>query len=112
MSSDKSDVVRVAAGEQPTIEFYKQALLEAGIEAHVLGTALAASFGSALQGSIELWVHEADAARAEGIIQGLDSHHGKSASQKHLFPHPTSDPKPARPGGHGPHTHYTADPGS
>ena len=112
MSSDKSNVVRVAAGELPAIEFYKQALVEAGIEAHVLGDSLAASFGTALQGSIELWVHEADASRAETIIQGLDSHHGNSAPRKQAFPHPTSDPKPARPGGHGPHPHYTADPGS
>src|SRR6476660_3818323 len=111
MSSDKKDddVIRVAAGEMVTIEHYKQELEEAGIEARVLGEALAASFGSALQQSVELWVHRGDAARAEEIIQGLDSDHHSSEERK-KFPHPVSDPNPQRKGGHGPHTHYNANP--
>lgn len=94
MTNDTNDVVRVAAGEMMRIEFYKQALDEAGIEAHVLGEALQSSFGTAISGSVELWVHESVAARAEGIIQGLDSNHGRSAGQRRSFPHPVGDSKP------------------
>ncbi|HXD89102.1 MAG TPA: DUF2007 domain-containing protein [Urbifossiella sp.] len=78
MTTDKKDdVVRVAAGEMVTIELYKQALVDEGIEAHVLGEALEASFGTALARSVELWVHRSDAARAEQIIQSMDSEHGR-----------------------------------
>ena len=111
MTSDKNDVVRVAAGDMLAMEFYKEKLVEEGIEARVVGEALGASFGSALQRSVELWVHRGDAARAETIIQGLDSNHGKAAHESQKFPHPVSDPKTHKAGGHGPHTHYTANPG-
>jgi hypothetical protein len=76
MSSNKDDVVRVAAGDMVTIELYKQALTEEGIQAHVLGEALEASFGSAIPQSVELWVHQSDAIRAEQIIQEFDTGHG------------------------------------
>src|SRR6266540_2436169 len=112
MTNDNNDVVRVAAGEMVRIELYKQALVEAGIEAHVLGESLGASFGTAIPGSVELWVHKSVAARAEGIIQGIDSGHGKRTGGKNAFPHPASDPHPKRQGGHGPHTHYNPDPGT
>src|SRR5437016_173228 len=101
MTNDDNDVVRVAAGEMMRMEFYKQALVEAGIEAQVLGESLLATFGSAIPGSVELWVHKSVAPRAEAIIQGLDSGHGKTAAKDQKFPHPTSEKKPAAQGGHG-----------
>lgn len=110
MSSDKNDVVRVAAGEMMAMENYKQKLSERGIEARIVGEALLASFGSAIPASVELWVHKGVAARAEEIIQGLDSGHGKPAAEHQKFPHPTSDAVTHRTGGHGPHTHYNANP--
>jgi hypothetical protein len=51
--------------------------VDEGIEAHVLGEALEASFGTALARSVELWVHRSDAAQAEQIIQTMDSEHGR-----------------------------------
>jgi hypothetical protein len=111
--NDSDDVVRVAAGDMMSIEFYKQKLDEEGIEARVVGEALGASFGTAIQRSVELWVHKKDAARAEKVIEGLDSNHGKKETgERQKFPNPTSDPNPHRAGGHGPHSHYNANPGS
>lgn len=111
MTVSNDEVVRVAAGDMLAIEFYKQKLDEEGIESRVVGEDLAASFGSAIQRSVELWVHKGDAARAETIIQGLDSNHGQKAEHAR-FPHPKSDAKPHTHAAHGPHTHYNADPHS
>lgn len=68
MSDDRDDVVRVAGGDTVTIELYKQALTEAGVEGRVVGEALTASFGTAIQNSVELWVHRSDEARAKAAI--------------------------------------------
>ena len=110
MQNDPHDVVRVAAGDMVVIELYKQSLSEEGIDARVLGESLEASFGTAIPGSVELWVHRSDAVRAEAIIQRMESERGKRVADHNHFPHPTSDPKHPKPGGHGPHTHYNPDP--
>jgi hypothetical protein len=113
MSADKDDVVRVAAGNMIAIELYKQELVEAGIEAKVVGEALGASFGSALPQSVELMVHRKDAERARDIIKRLEKDRAeqeKKSGDRQAFPHPSSEPNPHRSGGHGPHTHYNPDP--
>ncbi len=110
MSRDPNNVVRVAAGEMVVVELYKQELVEAGIDAHVLGESLEASFGTAIPRSVELWVHESDALRAQAIIQRMEEERGETVVEREKFPHPVSDP--TRPhGGHGPHTHYDTNPG-
>ena len=66
------EVVKVAYGELVDIEMNQQALAEAGIQSHVVGQNLDASFGSALVGSMELYVRESDTERALEIIRGLE----------------------------------------
>lgn len=90
MNTDPHDVVRVAAGEMVVIELYKQALADEGIDGRVLGEDLEASFGSALQRSVELWVHAADAARARAVIDRAEADRGKTPADRL-----TDDPPPA-----------------
>lgn len=66
------EVVRVAYGEMVDIGMSQQALAEAGIDSNVVGQNLDASFGSALVGSMELYVRESDAERALEIIRRLE----------------------------------------
>jgi hypothetical protein len=73
MTTDGHDVVRVASGEMVTIELYQQALTEAGIESKVVGDDLGASFGTAIQNSIELWVRQEDVDRAAAAIARMES---------------------------------------
>ena len=60
MTRDPHDVVKVYSGPIEIVEAHQATLGEAGIESKIVGTALSASFGSALPGSTELWVHQAD----------------------------------------------------
>jgi hypothetical protein len=113
MTLDPNDVVKVASGEQVVIDLYRNRLSEEGIEARTLGDRLEASFGTAIPGSIELWVHRGTADRAAAVIRELEEQRGKtSGHDRPTFPHPTDDSHKPRQGGHGPHTHYSADPRS
>jgi hypothetical protein len=81
------------------VEVYGAVLAEAGVECRVVGTELAAGFGSALPQSVELWVHRSDLSRATELIE-RDSRAkgGNSHDRPHQhFPHPTDDPKPPPP---------------
>src|SRR5687768_4709302 len=66
------ELVKVATGELVETEIYQQELTEAGIESRVVGQNLDASFGSALLGSMEVYVRESDAERAREIIRRLE----------------------------------------
>ena len=112
MTPDPHDVVRVAAGEMVQIELYQQALKEAGVESNVLGDALESSFGTAIPGSIELWVHRSDAERAAVAIERLEAERGIQRAEKQTHDRPSDTSERPRQGGHGPHTHYNADPRS
>lgn len=116
MNTDPNEAVRVAAGDHVVIELYRQALDGEAIQANVLGEALEASFGTAIPRSVELWVHRADAPRARAVIRKMEEDRGGTfieTDETHpKFPHPTDDPHKPHPGGHGPHTHYNADPKS
>ena len=79
MTRDPHDVVKVYSGPIEIVEAHQATLGEAGIESKIVGTALSASFGSALPGSTELWVHQADFATAEGIIRAEEQAHRKGA---------------------------------
>ena len=76
MSSDPNDVVKVAVGETIDIELYKQALTDAGIEAHVLGETLDSSLGTAIINSVELWVQSSNAERAREVIREVEEDRG------------------------------------
>jgi Putative prokaryotic signal transducing protein len=73
------EVVRVAYGELVDTEMYQQALAEEGIESKVVGQDLDASFGSALQGSMELYVRESVAERALAIIRRVEEEKGRQS---------------------------------
>jgi hypothetical protein len=91
MERDPNDVVTVYSGPMVTVETYKQVLAEAGIDSRVVGEALAASFGSALPDSVELWVHQHDLEKAKAAIKLYE----EQRPQEHPhFPPPTSVPKP------------------
>jgi hypothetical protein len=77
MTPNPDEVVKVAYGELVDIEMYQRALKDAGIESRVVGQELDASFGSALLGSMELWVHAGDAERAAAVIRRLEEEKGK-----------------------------------
>lgn len=78
MTHDPSDVVRVASGSHVAIELYRQRLADDGIDAKVLGESLEASFGTVIGGSVELWVHRADAERAAESIRELEAERGEA----------------------------------
>src|SRR5262249_14419406 len=74
---DNEELVKVATGELVEIEMYQRALKEARIRSKVVGQDLDASFGSALLGSMELWVKESDAEKALAAIRYLEEHKGQ-----------------------------------
>lgn len=113
MTPDPTDVVKVASGEHVLIELYRNRLAEDGIEAKVLGESLEASFGTAIAGSVELWVHRADADRSAATLRRFEDDRGAGQERdRPTFPHPTDCAEKPHPGGHGPHPHYNADPRS
>jgi len=91
MSRDPNDVVRVYSGPLIDVEGYQQVLSESGIESKVVGTALTASFGSAISDSIELWIHNSDMEKAVAAIKLHEAEKGKKHPHEHT--HPESDPK-------------------
>lgn len=95
MSDEANDeVVRVFAGSLVEAEIYQNVLNEAGIENRLVGAALTAGFGSAIPGSVELWVHRRDAEKATAAIRRYDENPKEPPPR---FPPPVSDPKPPRP---------------
>ena len=95
MALDPNEVVTVFRGTMVEAEAFKRVLDEAGIESKVVGEALTASFGSAIPGSVELWVHQKDADKALAAIKRDEEKRGqREPGQRHQ--HPTSDPKPGQ----------------
>src|SRR5262249_12059323 len=89
-----NEVVKVFSGTMVEAEAFQQVLTDAGIESKVVGEALTASFGSAIPGSVELWVHRKDAEKAIAAIRRDEEQRGRREhGQRH--PHPTNDPKPS-----------------
>jgi hypothetical protein len=76
------DVVRVYAGPLVNVELYQQALTEAGIESKVVGLSLTANFGTALPGSVELWVKSEDFEKAKAAIERYEQEAGQNAEQE------------------------------
>jgi|GEM_PF-870733 hypothetical protein len=91
MSEPSDDIVKIADGPLVQIELWQQVLKEAGIDSRVVGTDLSGSFGSALPGSVELWVHESDRAKAEAAIQLAESERGRPAATRPPHGIPESD---------------------
>ena len=87
MTSDPGEVVKVFSGTMVEAEVYQEVLVAAGIESKVVGEALTASLGSAIPGSVELWVHRADAEKAVAAIKLSDEQRGDERD-------PQTDPNP------------------
>ncbi|MBN9118065.1 MAG: DUF2007 domain-containing protein [Planctomycetes bacterium] len=76
---DEHDVVKVYSGSVVSAELYQQALKDAGIESKVVGLDLTASFGTAIPGSVELWVKSEDAEKAAAAIRRFEADKGVMA---------------------------------
>ena len=99
MAHDPNDVVKVFSGTLMEVEAFQRVLADSGIESRVVGDELTAGLGTAIPGSVELWTHRSDAAKAVEAIQRDEGgkgepHTGKRGPHGGKFPHPTSDPKP------------------
>ena len=76
MIHDEHDVVKVYSGPMVTVELYQQALTDAGVASNVVGLELIASFGSAIPGSVELWVKSEDTDKALAAIKMFEADKG------------------------------------
>ena len=88
------EIVCVARGTLVEVELWEDILTEAGIESKVVGGELTASYGTAMPGSVELWVHRQDVPRAEEAIRYAEQHRGE-VERPDVPRRPTeSDPRP------------------
>jgi hypothetical protein len=98
MTAGANDIVCLARGSLSQVQAWHDLLRAAGIESRVVGDNLTAGLGTALPGSIELWVHSADAGAAEAALARADGR-SRGEPESHSIPphgHPASDPKPDR----------------
>ena len=96
MTADANDIVCVTSGSLIQVETWHELLQTAGIESRIVGDNLTAGLGTALPGSIELWVHRADEQAAGATIGGAAANHHREPESHPVRPHghPVSDPKP------------------
>lgn len=91
MTPDPDEVVTVFSGTLVEVEAYQQALADAGIESKLTGDSLLLTFGSAIPGAIELYVHRRDFDKAVAAIQRYDEER-KEGGEPH--PRPKDDANP------------------
>jgi Putative prokaryotic signal transducing protein len=72
-----TDVVKFATGTLVEMESLREALADAGVTANIVGDELTAGLGSTLPGTIELWVREADVAKAKAAAKEYQKSAGK-----------------------------------
>jgi hypothetical protein len=98
MTANENDIVCVARGSLSQVQIWQNLLRAAGIESRVVGDNLTAGLGTALPGSIELWIHFADAEAAEVALVQADGHSWREPESHPIPPHsrPASAPKPDR----------------
>lgn len=98
MTADPNDLVRVRVGSLTEVQLWHDRLRDAGLVSQLVGDNLTAGLGPVLPGSIELWVHRADAVAAEAAI-ACDGEYNRREPESHPIPphgHPKSGPKPDR----------------
>jgi hypothetical protein len=71
MSSDaREDIVRLATADNPVqAHIWQQALLDEGIDCHVVGDYLSTGLGDIPGMKAELWVHRDEAERAQAVLE-------------------------------------------
>jgi hypothetical protein len=84
-----TELKRVATGTYPEVQGYQGILLDAGIESHVVGDNLDSGIGTALTGSVELWVRDVDFDRAVVTLRLQEL--GKDTSEHPAYSPPESD---------------------
>jgi hypothetical protein len=97
MTAYENDIVCVARGSSSQVQLWHDRLRAAGIESRVVGDNLTAGLGTALPGSIELWIRSADAEAAEAALVRADGHSRREPESPPIsHGRPASDPKPDR----------------
>jgi hypothetical protein len=89
MTHDPNEVVKVYSGTLVTVQAYKQALADAGIDSRMTGDALLANFGSAVPGAVDLYVHQSDFDKAVEAIKRYDENRDKNEGRAQQHGHPT-----------------------
>jgi len=90
MTHDTDDIVKVATGTLVEVETWREALIEAGYNARVVGDHLTAGMGTAIPGSVELWVHRGSAEAAEELLRREE----KRVHERHAKDRLVSEPRP------------------
>lgn len=96
MNDDRDEVVRIAAGPLIDVELWQATLGEAGIESRVVGTELTGGLGTAIQDSIELWVHKGDAEKALAALHYAEEHKDDREKLRHGIPQSEKRPNQER----------------
>jgi hypothetical protein len=98
MTHHSDDLVTVAAGALAQVQAWSDVLRAAGIESRVVGDNLTAGLGTAIPGSVELWVRRADAEASEAAIARAGGHRRPDPESRPVpaHGHPESGPKPDR----------------
>jgi len=88
------DVVRLATGTLIQVRSWGVLLRTAGIGSRVVGDAQTAGLGTAVPGTVELWVHREDAAASEATIAraGRNRHGDPGRPSASPFGKSTYDP--------------------
>jgi len=94
MTPDPNEVVKLYSGPLVVVEAYQQELADAGIECKMTGDSLLATFGTAVPGAIELYVHQRDFEKARAAIQRYEDERGKREQNNPTHSHPTDSAKP------------------
>ncbi len=77
------DVVRLATGLNPAeVQIYKEALEDEGIRCEVVGTFLDAGLGDIPGLRSEVWVRQADLARAGAVVEALQKKFAATAERE------------------------------
>lgn len=95
MVNGSDDVVKAATGTLVEMNELAGRFREANIAFRIVGDDLTAGLGTAIPGSVEIWVLRADQARAAAIVNARDLPPEHPDTHRR-FPHPESDPKPDR----------------
>ena len=100
MTHPDTELKRVATGTYAEVQGYEGVLRDAGIESHVVGDNLDSGIGTALTGSVELWVRDADFEKAvimlrmQELGKGTAEHYAYSPPESiNVHPHTKSPPQ-------------------